>query len=115
MLTTIQSMRTAALASLALLTAATAAGADSATPNDMARFLAGMPISAQSELAPLTSDGGWRSHARSMDNIWKGLNTRQISRIQSWSKANLAVRQPTLFYMFSSTPTPSSQAPPPTS
>jgi hypothetical protein len=32
---------------------------------------------------------------------WKGLNSRQLARIQDWSKENLATRQPTTFYMFS--------------
>lgn len=99
---TIQLTRRAALAGLALLFAAsTARAADTASPNDMALFLAGMPVAADSAMAPFTNDPAWRSHARSMDGIWKNLNARQISRIQTWSKANLSVRQPTLFYMFS--------------
>src|ERR1700682_5460840 len=97
-----QLMRATAMAGVALVFAASVArAADTASPNDMARFLAGLPPAADSALAPFASEPAWKMHARSLDSIWKGLNARQISRIQSWSKTNLPERQPTLFYMFS--------------
>jgi hypothetical protein len=94
--------RAAAFVGLALLlVAGSARAADSVAPNDMARFLAGMPPSADSPLAPFTREGVWQQHARYFDSAWRGLESRQLSRIQQWSKDNLPTRQPTTFYMFS--------------
>lgn len=90
----------ATLASLAF-GAARAAEEPAASPNDMARFLAGLPAAAESPLAAYNKDPSWMRHAQAMDSTWRSLNQRQVSRIQAWSKANLAVRQPTTFYMFS--------------
>jgi hypothetical protein len=81
--------------------AALAAEEPAASPNDMARFLAGLPAAAESPLAAYNKDPSWMRHAQAMDSTWRSLNQRQVSRIQAWSKANLAVRQPTTFYMFS--------------
>ncbi len=75
--------------------------ADTGAANDMARFLAGLEPAAESPLAPLTREGAWQQHARYFDNAWRGLDGRQLSRIRQWSSENLAVRQPTTFYMFS--------------
>jgi hypothetical protein len=75
--------------------------AGGASPNDTARFLAGMQISADSPLAKFARDAGWQQHARLFDAAWKELDRRQISKIRSWSEANLRARQRTLYYMFS--------------
>ncbi len=75
--------------------------AGGASPDDTARFLAGMQISADSPLAKFARDAGWQQHARLFDAAWKELDRRQISKIRSWSEANLRARQRTLYYMFS--------------
>jgi hypothetical protein len=98
----LQWTRGAALVAVALLVFAGPARAeDTASANDMARFLAGLPPAADSPLAPFTREASWQQHARYFDTAWKGLNNRQLARIQEWSKENLATRQPTTFYMFS--------------
>jgi hypothetical protein len=98
----LQSTRVAALLTVVLLVFATPTRAeDTASANDMARFLAGLPPAADSALAQFTREASWQQHARYFDNAWKGLNGRQLARIQDWSKENLATRQPTTFYMFS--------------
>jgi hypothetical protein len=74
--------------------------AETSTANDMARFLAGQQPAAHSPLSALTSQQAWQQHARYFDHAWKGLDS-QLSRIRQWSSENLAVRQPTTFYMFS--------------
>ena len=84
-----------------LVAAVPARATDTATANDMARFLAGLQPAANSPLAPFTREGTWQQHARYFDNAWKGLDSRQLSRIRQWSSENLSVRQPTTFYMFS--------------
>ena len=101
MTTLSRSIRVAALAIAVLAAASDVRAVESATANDMARFLAGMPPAADSALAPFTREHSWRGHARYFDDAWKGLHNRQLARIQDWSKDNLATRQPTTFYMFS--------------
>jgi hypothetical protein len=75
--------------------------AQTVTADDTARFLAGMQPSANSPLAPLTSDPAWQRHARFFDNAFAQLEQRQISQIRAWTDANLAAPRPTMFYMFS--------------
>ena len=75
--------------------------AETVTANDTARFLAGMPPSAESPLTPLTKDPAWQHHARFLDSAFAQLEQRQLSKIRSWADANLAAPQPTMFYMFS--------------
>jgi hypothetical protein len=97
-----QSLKIAALAVAMLLAVALAArAADTATADDTARFLAGMPPSAGSALTPLTNDPSWQQHARFFDNAFGQLEQRQLSKIRSWADANLAAPRPTMFYMFS--------------
>jgi hypothetical protein len=75
--------------------------ADNVTANDAARFLAGMPPSAESPLMPLTKDPAWQRHARFFDAAFEQLEQRQLSKIRAWADANLAAPRPTMFYMFS--------------
>jgi hypothetical protein len=74
---------------------------ETTSPDDTARFLAGLEVSAESPIAKFTRDPGWQQHARSFEAAWKELNRRQISKIRASSDANLKERRPTLFYMFS--------------
>ncbi|MDP1881933.1 MAG: hypothetical protein Q8K88_03530, partial [Bradyrhizobium sp.] len=97
-----QPVKMAALAAVMFLAAALPArAADTVTANDTARFLAGMAPSADSPLTPLTSDPSWQRHARFFDNAFGQLEQRQLSKIRSWTEANLAAPRPTMFYMFS--------------
>jgi hypothetical protein len=91
----------AAAVSLILVAAFPARAADSASVDDTARFLAGLPPSADSPLTPLTKDASWQHHARSFDAAFAQLEQRQLSRIRAWAETNLAAPKPTMFYMFS--------------
>jgi len=71
------------------------------TPNDVARFLAGLEPSADSALAPLARDPSWQQHARSLDTAWSRLQETRLAKIRAWSAANLTAPQPTVLYMFS--------------
>jgi len=75
--------------------------ADTVTPDDTARFLAGLPPSADSPLTPLTRDPAWQHHARFFDTAFGQLEQRQLSKIRAWSEANLAAPRTKMFYMFS--------------
>ena len=89
---------------LTLLTLGVARGlfaqSSSADPNDNARFLAGLPVSSGSPLAPLMNDPSWQQHARFFDTAWSKLETRQLSRVRAWASGNLR-RSENVFYMFS--------------
>src|SRR3954462_3386639 len=89
----------AAAVTLLLLAAAPVRAAD-VSPNDVARFIAGMPPAADSPLAPLTKDKAWQDHAKTFDTSFASAE-QNIPRVRAWSKANLTTARPTLFYMFS--------------
>src|SRR6478736_5582832 len=85
----------------ALAVAQPSRAADTVTVDDTARFLAGMPPSADSPLTPLTKDPAWQRHARFFDQAFGQLEQRQLAKIRAWSDTNLAAPRPTMYYMFS--------------
>jgi hypothetical protein len=87
---------------LAGIVAATVARAQigNASADDTARFLAGMPLSANSPLAQLASDPSAKQHAAYFDTAFGNLEKNQIARIRDWTIANLTTPQPNIFYMF---------------
>jgi hypothetical protein len=91
----------AVLGLAALLAPLETASAQTASPNDTARFLAGLPVSESSPLAPLTQDHGWRQHRSQFDAAFRSVEQRQLSKMRTWSAANITARRPVLFYMFS--------------
>ena len=78
-----------------------AAFAQGASPDDVAKFLAGMPPSAGSPVAGLTRNPGWQRHSKWFESNWDTLDRRQLSKVRAWSERNLKDRQNTLYYMFS--------------
>jgi hypothetical protein len=98
----LQFLKVATLAAAMFLAAVLPARpADTVTADDAARFLAGMPPSADSPLTPLTNDPAWQRHARFFDAAFAELEKRQLSKIRAWADTNLAAPRPTMFYMFS--------------
>jgi hypothetical protein len=99
---TLAHIKVAAIVLSLLVTAAMPArGANAVSPDDTARFLAGMQPSAESPLLPLTGDPSWLRHARFFDAAFGQLEQGQLARIRTWAAANLAAPRPTMFYMFS--------------
>jgi hypothetical protein len=97
-----QSLKIAALAATIFLASAGLGRATEAvTANDTARFLAGMPPSADSPLTPLTRDPAWQRHAKFFDAAFGQLEQHQLAKIRAWADSNLAAPKPTMFYMFS--------------
>jgi hypothetical protein len=73
-------------------------------PNDIARFLAGMPVPENSPLAPLTRDPAWQQHSAFFEKEFSKLNLRQLQRLHPWIVTNLpelTQSTPVAFYMFS--------------
>ena len=89
-----------AAAALALLLLSIAQ-AVAANANDTARYLAGLTPSAESALAPLTREGSWPRHARTLDQAWKRIERRQLSNIRAWSKTHIPGARKQMLYMFS--------------
>lgn len=76
---------------------------DGVTPNDTAKFLAGMPVR-DTPLAPLSLDPAWADHAAEFDKAWAELDARQLSKIRAWAPEFLGDAQTSrspLFYFFS--------------
>lgn len=95
------SLITAIVASFLGLAITPAQSADTASFDDTAKFLAGMPPSEASPLAALTKDRTWQQHAKTMDKAFATVEKSPLSQIRAWSAANLKSPQATLFYMFS--------------
>ena len=75
-----------------------------AGPNDVARFLAGMPVPPDSPLAPLTRLPAWQEHAAFFEEQFSKLNLRQLQKLHAWQQTYLpeSVQPiPVAFYMFS--------------
>jgi hypothetical protein len=90
----------AAAAAFFLAAVAPTRAADAPSPNDTARFLAGLPPSAESPLVRLT-DRSWQQHAQAFDGAFARAEQRQLARIRAWSGKHLGAARPTTFYMFS--------------
>src|SRR5215813_3923784 len=75
-----------------------------AGPNDVARFLAGMPVPENSPLAPLMRNTAWQAHATFFEEQFSKLNLRQLQKLHPWLSTYLPESLqpvPVVFYMFS--------------
>src|ERR1700757_2997757 len=73
-------------------------------PNDVARFLAGMPVPENSPLAPLMRDPAWQAHAAFFEEQFSKVNLRQLQKLHGWQATYLPESLqpiPVVFYMFS--------------
>jgi len=77
----------------------TLSGAD-----EVARFLAGMPLPKTSALTPLTNDPAWQEHAAFFEGAFAKMNMRQLLKLHNWESQFLPEsheKVPVVFYMFS--------------
>lgn len=91
------------LARFALVLLAGNGAAQEPTADHQARFLAGLPVR-DTPLASYALDHAWVAHATEFDAAWKTLDTRQLTKIRSWSAeflADAAASPDPLFYFFS--------------
>lgn len=71
---------------------------------DTARFLAGMPVSSRSPLAPLTQTPEWQHHAAYFEAAFAKLNAGKFARLRTWQDSYLPESKetiPVVYYMFS--------------
>jgi len=74
------------------------------SPDDTARFLAGMPLPKVSSLASLTNDPAWQEHAANFEKAFAKMNMRQLLKLHNWEAQYLPESRdkiPVAFYMFS--------------
>ena len=84
-----------------LLAVAPASAQSAASPNDMARLLAGLAPADGSPFASFAQDRNWQQHAALMNKTWSDLERKQLGPIRVWSQANLTQRRPVTFFFFS--------------
>lgn len=72
-----------------------------ASPNDVARYLAGLPPTPGSPLAALSNERAWQHHAKTLDQAWARLEKNQLKPIRAWSKQNVPGARKHMLYMFS--------------
>jgi len=95
-------MKLAALfASLLALSILPARGAEVATPNDTARFLAGLPPATDSPLAALARDASWQDHANRFNAMFAQEDKTHLSQIRAFAKSYLPKPHDAMLYMFS--------------
>ncbi len=71
--------------------------------NDQARFLAGLPVSEGSPLAPLTETPAWKAHAAALDAGFATLAEHRLGKMDAWAQTELLphlVRNAPLVYLF---------------
>ncbi|RCK78941.1 MAG: hypothetical protein OZSIB_0492 [Candidatus Ozemobacter sibiricus] len=74
------------------------------TPDQMARFLAGLPPPPGSVLDAYLAHPAWVQHAALMDQAWQALEIRQLANVRAWAQATLGQAHTEaipLFYLFS--------------
>ncbi|RSK43009.1 hypothetical protein [Hymenobacter perfusus] len=80
------------------------AAPDTAALHNVAAFLAGLPVSRQSELRPLTAQPAWQAYAADQTKSWNTYHATRTAKIEQWAATELdSVRaaSPTVFYPFS--------------
>jgi hypothetical protein len=102
MLSTVPRLFAAALFAVVLtLAIAPARSAETATANDTARFLAGLPPAPDSPLAALAKSPEWAQHAHFFDSIFTREDANTLAKVRAFSKEYLSQQHDTMLYMFS--------------
>ena len=94
-------MAAALVAALLALAAAPARSDETATADDTARFLAGLPPAPDSPLAELAKGPLWQRHAHYFDAIFAREDSANLSKIRAFSQERLTDKHETMLYMFS--------------
>jgi hypothetical protein len=89
------------LVGLLAFTTAPAKSAETSTPQDTARFLAGLPPAPDSPLAALAKSPSWQDHARAFNSIFDQEDKTTLSKVRAFSAAHLTEHHDTMLYMFS--------------
>jgi hypothetical protein len=102
MASTVRKMMVAAvLAGMLALTMAPAFAGTAASPDDTARFLAGLPPAADSPLAALANDPDWQQHAHSFNALFAREDANTLSKVRAFAAAHLGNYHDAMLYFFS--------------
>jgi len=102
MVSTVRNMMVAAaVAGMLALALEPGHSAETSTPDDTARFLAGLPPASDSPLAGLAAGPQWAQHAKFFNAIFEKEDTNTLSKVRAFSAAHLSEHHDTLLYMFS--------------
>jgi hypothetical protein len=94
-------MRFAALlVSLLALSIASARSAEIATPDDTARFLAGLEPAPESPLAAFAKEPNWQQHAKDFNGVFGEVDKVRLTKIRAFSQTQLGATHDTMLYMF---------------
>ena len=88
------------VAGLVLATSVRAQNDQTVSADDTARFLAGVQLSPDSPLAQIAQDPNIKQHAVHFDTAFDKVEKNQMSKVRTWSAANLNAPKPVMFYMF---------------
>jgi hypothetical protein len=91
----------ALLVVMLVLTVAPVRGAETVTPDDTARYLAGLPPAPDSPLAALANDPRWQRHARYFDALFEREDATTLSKVRDFAREHLTEKHDTMLYMFS--------------
>jgi hypothetical protein len=92
---------TAIVAGMLALAMAPARSTETSTPQDTARFLAGLPPAPDSPLTALTKSRSWEDHASAFNSIFEQEDKATLSKVRAFSEGHLADKHDTVLYMFS--------------
>jgi hypothetical protein len=84
-----------------VLVTAPVRGAETVTPDDNARYLAGLPPAPDSPLAALANDPRWQRHARYFDALFEREDATTLSKVRDFAREHLTEKHDTMLYMFS--------------
>lgn len=96
-----KAMAAALTAAMLIITPTGVRSAETATADDTARFLAGLPPSPNSPLTAFTKDPAWQQHARYFDLIFSREDNATLSKVRTFSQKYITSKHETLLYMFS--------------
>jgi hypothetical protein len=94
-------MAAALVAGTLALSTAPARSAETASPDDTARFLAGLPPASDSPLAALAKNAEWAEHASSFNAIFAQEDRNTLSKVRAFAAARLGNYHDAMLYMFS--------------
>jgi len=69
--------------------------------DDVARYLAGLPVGHAGPLRDLTAGAVWQDHSRRLSEAWSGFDRRQLSKLRTFAVNRLVDRRSTALYFFS--------------
>src|SRR5579871_330295 len=72
--------------------------------NDVARFMAGMPVAPDSPFTELEKDPAWIDHQRALDKAWSNIETRTLPSMREFQTQELSapsIPKSVVFYPFS--------------